>query len=237
MEAERLRSSLLTSVSHDLRTPLTAITGAATALLESADRLDGRTRGELLESIRDEAERLNRLVQNLLEMTRLEAGPLRVQRDWHPLEEVIGAALGRLARGLGARRLAVSIPPDLPLVGIDDVLIEQVLVNLLDNAVKYTPVDSAMRLVVSAAEDHVTVELADHGPGLPRGEEERVFEKFHRAAADGPRGAGLGLAICRGIVQAHGGRIWAQNLPEGGVAFLFTLPLSGARPAVVPADA
>ncbi len=237
MEAERLRSVLLTSVSHDLRTPLTAITGAATTLLESADRLDRRTRTELLESVRDEAERLNRLVQNLLEMTRLESGELRVQRAWHPLEEVVGAALGRVARGLGTRPVAVSIPPDLPLVAIDDVLIEQVLVNLLDNAVKYTPVGSAVRLVVTAGENHVTVELADQGPGLPRGEEERVFEKFHRGTTEDRRGAGLGLAICRGIVEAHGGRIWAQNLPGSGVAFLFTLPLGGTRPAMVPADA
>jgi len=236
MEAERLRNSLLTSVSHDLRTPLTAITGAATTLLESADRVDARTRTELLEAVRDEAERLNRLVHNLLEMTRLEAGALRVQREWHPLEEIVGAALGRLARRLGTRRVAVSIPPELPLVAVDDVLIEQVLVNLLDNAVKYTPLDSVLRLVVSASEAHVTLELADDGPGLPRGEEQRVFEKFHRAHSDAPQGAGLGLAICRGIVEAHGGRIWAQNLPERGVAFLFTLPLDGSRPSV-PADA
>jgi two-component system sensor histidine kinase KdpD len=237
IETERLRSSLLASVSHDLRTPLTAITGAATTLLEGGDRLDRRTQADLLESMRDEADRLNRLVQNLLEMTRLESGALRVHREWHPLEEVVGAALGRLARSLAGRRVTVTIPPEMPLVEIDDVLIEQVFVNLLDNAAKYTPPDSAVRIVITAGERHATVEVADHGPGLPRGEEERVFEKFHRAGADGRRGAGLGLAICRGIVHAHGGRIWARNLPEGGVAFFFTLPLGGARPAAVPADA
>jgi two-component system sensor histidine kinase KdpD len=237
VETERLRASLLTSVSHDLRTPLTAITGAATTLLSAGERLDQRTRTELLETVRDEADRLNRLVQNLLEMTRLESGMLRVQRDWHPLEEVVGAALGRLARSLGGRKVAVTIPGDLPLVDIDDVLVEQVLVNLLDNAAKYTPPDSAVRIVVTAGDRQVTVEVADQGPGLPRGQEERVFEKFHRATDDGGRGTGLGLAICRGIVQAHGGRIWAQNLPEGGVAFLFTLPLGDARPTAVPAGA
>jgi two-component system sensor histidine kinase KdpD len=236
-EAERLRNSLLTSVSHDLRTPLAAITGAATTILDSGAHLDQRTRHELLESVRDEAERLNRLVHNLLEMTRLESGALQLRRDWHPLEEVVGAALGRLAKALGTRRVTVNIPPDLPLVAIDDVLIEQVLVNLLDNAVKYTSAESAIRIIATATERKVTVEVADHGPGLPKGEEDRVFEKFYRAAPEGRRGAGLGLAICHGVVQAHGGHIWAQNLPEGGVAFLFTLPLTETPPASVPADA
>jgi two-component system sensor histidine kinase KdpD len=237
METERLRNSLLSSVSHDLRTPLATITGAATTILESGARLDQRTQQELLESVRDEAERLNRLVQNLLEMTRLESGAIQLHRDWHPIEEVVGAALGRLAKSLGARRVTVNIPPDLPLVKIDDVLIEQVFVNLLDNAVKYTPPDSAIRIIVTATDQSMTAEVADHGPGLPKGQEALVFEKFYRAASDDRRGAGLGLAICRGVVLAHGGRIWAHNLPEGGVAFLFTLPLTETPPASVPADA
>ena len=236
-ETERLRNALLTSVSHDLRTPLATITGAATTILESGAHLDHRTQQELLESVREEADRLNRLVQNLLEMTRLESGALQLRRDWHPLEEVVGAALGRLAKSLGTRRVTVNIPPDLPLVAIDDVLIEQVFVNLLENAIKYTPPDSAIRILVSATDQSVTVEVADHGPGLPKGHEARVFEKFYRAASDGRRGAGLGLAICRGVVAAHGGRIWAHNLPEGGVAFLFTLPLTDTPPAPLPHDA
>ena len=236
-ETERLRSALLASVSHDLRTPLAAITGAATTILESGARLDVRTQEELLESIRDEADRLNRLVQNLLQMTRLESGALHLHRDWHPFEEVVGAALGQLAKSLDSHRVVVSVPPDLPLVAMDDVLIEQVLINLLDNAVKYTPPDSAIRIIATATDRKVTVEVADHGPGLPHGGEERVFEKFYRGQPAGGRGAGLGLAICQGIVNAHGGRIWAQNLPEGGVAFLFTLPLTEKPPASVPADA
>jgi two-component system sensor histidine kinase KdpD len=237
IETERLRNSLLSSVSHDLRTPLATITGAATTILDSGARLDPRTQHELLESVRDEAERLNRLVQNLLEMTRLESGAIQLHKDWHPVEEVVGAALGRLSKSLGSRRVSVSIPPDLPLVKIDDVLIEQVFVNLLDNAIKYTPPNSAIRIIVTATDQSLTAEVADHGPGLPKGQEALVFEKFHRAAPDGKRGAGLGLAICRGIILAHGGRIWAHNLPEGGVAFLFTLPLTDAPPASVPADA
>jgi two-component system sensor histidine kinase KdpD len=236
METERLRNSLLSSVSHDLRTPLATITGAATTILENGAKLNDRTRQGLLESIREEAERLNRLVQNLLEMTRLESGALQLRKEWHPLEEVIGAALGRLSKELADRRVETRVPPDLPLVPIDDVLIEQVLVNLLDNAVKYTPGGSPVRIMATSTDETLTVEIADHGPGLPRGEEDKVFEKFYRGVPGG-RGAGLGLAICQGIVKAHGGNIWAQNLPEGGVAFLFTLPLAGKPPASVPADA
>jgi two-component system sensor histidine kinase KdpD len=235
IETERLRNSLLSSVSHDLRTPLAAITGAASTMLEAT--LDERTRRELLESIHDEADRLNRLVQNLLEMTRLESGAVELKREWHPVEEVVGAALGRVGKMLGKRPVTVTIAPDLPLVSMDDVLVEQVLVNLLDNAIKYTPADSPIRILATPGDGNVIIEVADRGPGLPRGEEDRVFEKFHRATTDGRRGAGLGLAICRGIVEAHGGRIWAHNLPEGGVAFLFTLPVTGTPPASPPADA
>jgi two-component system sensor histidine kinase KdpD len=237
IETERLRNSLLSSVSHDLRTPLATITGAVSTILESGDRLDGRTRQELLESVREEAERLNRLVQNLLEMTRLESGALELKKEWHPLEEIVGAALSRLGRRLAGRRVTTQVPPDLPLVPLDDVLIEQVLINLLDNALKYTPAGSPIRIIATATDQAVTVEVADHGPGLPPGEEDRVFDKFYRGKPTDGRGAGLGLSICQGIVKAHGGRIWAQNLPEGGVAFLFTLPLSEAPPAVVPIGA
>jgi two-component system sensor histidine kinase KdpD len=237
IESERLRNTLLSSVSHDLRTPLTAITGSISAILDNGARLDPRTRQELLESAREEAERLNRLVQNLLEMTRLESGALELRKGWHPLEEVIGAALSRLAPRLGERRVTTRVPPDLPLVAIDDVLIEQVLVNLLDNALKYTPSGSPITIIATATDGAVTVEVADRGPGLPPGEEDKVFEKFYRGYTVSGRGAGLGLAICQGIVKAHGGRIWAQNLPEGGVAFLFTLPQTETPPAALPTSA
>lgn len=232
-QTERLRNALLTSVSHDLRTPLAAITGAATTLLDAGPRLDEPTRKDLLESIRDETARLNRLVQNLLQMTRLESGELKLQREWHPLEEVIGAALERF----GNLPVALTVPRDLPLVPIDDVLIEQVMVNLLDNAAKYTGKNGTVRILATATDEMVTVEVADRGPGLRPGDENRVFEKFYRGAVNGIQGTGLGLAICRGIIHAHGGRIWATNQPEGGVAFLFTLPLTGTPPLSVPADA
>jgi two-component system sensor histidine kinase KdpD len=231
METERLRSSLLSSVSHDLRTPLTTITGAASTLIDDGPRLDPGTRAELLESIREEAERLNRLVQNLLEMTRLESGALRLGKEWHAIEEVIGSALARMSKQLADRPVTIRVPPDLPLVAMDAVLIGQVMVNLLDNAVKHTPPRSPLLVAATATDTAVIVEVADHGPGLPRGEEDRVFEKFYRGDVAGARGAGLGLAICQGIVKAHGGRIWAHNLPEGGVAVFFSLPLTEAAPA------
>jgi two-component system sensor histidine kinase KdpD len=237
IETERLRSSLLSSVSHDLRTPLATITGSASTMLDHGPGLPPSTQRELLVSIRDEAERLNRLVQNLLQMTRLEAGALQVRRQWHPLEELVGAALTRLGARLGGRQIVTRVPPDLPLVPVDDVLIEQVLINLLDNALRYTPAGSPITILATATDQAVTVEVADRGPGLPRGEEQRIFEKFYRGEGDGARGTGLGLAIARGIVTAHGGRIWAQNLPEGGVAFLFTVPITEKPPTAVPADA
>src|SRR5262249_28820814 len=135
------------------------------------------------------------------------------------------------------RRVTISIPPDLPLVSIDDILVEQVFLNLLDNVLKYTPPGTPIRIIATATDQVITVEVADRGPGLPAGEEEKVFEKFHQGDIPGSRGAGLGLAICRCVVNAHGGHIWAQNLPEAGVAFLFTLPLSGTPPASVPLNA
>jgi two-component system sensor histidine kinase KdpD len=232
METERLRNSLLSSVSHDLRTPLATITGAATTLLADDGRVEAGVRRELLESVRDEAERLNRLVQNLLEMTRLESGALKLRREWHAMEEVVGAALRRCSRLLAGRRLDVRVPPDLPLVEMDDVLVEQVIINLLDNAAKYTPAGTPVSIAVTGDPERVTVEVADRGPGLPPGTEERIFEKFYRTGAAPGRGAGLGLAIAKGIVDAHGGRIWAHNLPEGGAAFFFSLPVTGTPPSV-----
>jgi two-component system sensor histidine kinase KdpD len=237
-ETERLRNSLLSSVSHDLRTPLASITGAASTLLENEAGLDVGTRRDLLETLHEEADRLNRLVQNLLEMTRLESGALQLHSEWHPVEEVIGAALGRFAKALARRPVTTRVPSELPLVPMDDVLIEQVLINLIDNVLKYTPADSAIEVTAEDAGGAVLIEVADRGPGLPPGEERRIFEKFHRAeAAPTVRGAGLGLAICRGIVRAHGGRIWAENRPGGGVSIRFTLPVKEAPPILTESDA
>jgi two-component system sensor histidine kinase KdpD len=169
-------------------------------------------------------------------MTRLESGALRLSTDWQSIEELVGAALARLERSRKGRTIEVRVPPDLPLVPVDGVLIQQVLVNVLDNALKYTEPDAPIRVTASVSGRTVTVEVADEGPGLPPGAEDRVFEKFYRGTS-GQRGFGLGLPICRAILTAHGGRIWAENHQPSGVAFRFTLPLGDrAAPAVEEAS-
>lgn len=231
-EKEALRSALLNSISHDLRTPLCAIGGSASALLDEEHPLPRTEQRKLLTMIYDEAEHLNRLVRNLLDMTRLASGGLLPNKEWMPLEEVIGSALGRLDRLLEQHPVRVSLPDDLPLVPLDGMLIEQVFYNLLENAAKHTPAGTAIEVSAQREGGLVTVEVADSGPGLPAGSEDRIFEKFFRGAR--PRqdgGFGLGLAICRGLVEAHGGTIRAGNRPEGGARFRFSLPIEGTPPA------
>jgi len=225
-ESERLRSTLLSSVSHDLRTPLAAITGAASGLLVEPPPAP-ELRFELASTVLDEAQRLNRLVGNLLDMTRLEAGTLEPKRDWHSLEELIGSAIARVEGYARGCRFAAEVAPELPLVPIDAVLVEQALVNLLENAVRHGGA-GVVRVAARRDGSQALVEVTDEGPGLPADGEERVFDKFYRAAG-GP-GAGLGLAIARAIVTAYGGRIWAENLTPRGAAFRFTLPLGDAPP-------
>jgi two-component system sensor histidine kinase KdpD len=233
LESERLRETLLSSVSHDLRTPLAVITGAGTSLLGAGDELSDATRRELVESIVEESERLNRLVGNLLEMTRLDSGAVNLRKQWQSVEEVVGASLGRMDERLRGRRVTVDVPPDLPLVALDDVLMEQVLYNLLDNALKYTPAASPLEIRARLEDRAVVLEIADRGPGLPPGEEDDVFRKFHRLRRAGePGGVGLGLAICRGIAEAHGGTITAGNRADGGAVFTVRLPLEGEPPHV-----
>jgi two-component system sensor histidine kinase KdpD len=232
VERERLRNSLLSAVSHDLRTPLAAIAGAGSTLLDSGLELDANVRRELLQTICDEAEALNQLVGNLLDMTRLEAGALTVHREWHSVEEMVGVVLNRLGRRLEGRPIKTELPADLPLVFVDATLIQQVLVNLLDNAHRYSPPGAPIELKVRGAGNRLTFEVADRGTGVTPGDEERVFEKFYRSPQGGSRsGVGLGLSICRGIVDLHGGRIWAENRDCGAV-FRFTLPLEGRAPQV-----
>jgi two-component system, OmpR family, sensor histidine kinase KdpD len=235
IEAERMRSSLLSSVSHDLRTPLSVITGAASALLQPESSLAPAARRDLAETIHEEARRLDRLVRNLLDMTRLASGAIKVAKEWQPIEGVIGAALGRLEEQLQGRKVDVRLPPDLPPVPIDGVLIEQVLINLLENAAKYSPAGSAIDISATRDGDRLVVEVSDRGPGIPRESMDRIFEKFYRLPREGAGGgAGLGLAICRGIVDAHGGRIWAENREGGGAAFRFALPIDGPAPEPAP---
>ncbi|MFN8570343.1 MAG: ATP-binding protein, partial [Kouleothrix sp.] len=223
---------------HDLRTPLAVITGATSSLAEGAATLDLAVRVELAQTAYDEARRLNRLVGNLLDMTKLEAGALQVRKEWQPLEEVIGAALTRLDDRLRGRAVTTVLPPADQLVPLDSVLIEQVLINLLENAIKYTPPGSPIEISATTAGKIVTVTVADRGPGIPAGDEQRIFDKFYRAGTiDGGGGVGLGLTICRGIIEAHGGKIWAENRPGGGAAFHCTLLLEGTPPPTRVLDA
>jgi two-component system sensor histidine kinase KdpD len=235
VEAERVRSSLLSSVSHDLRTPLAVIAGSASSLLESGDAQTAETRRELLQTICDETSRMAILIENVLRMTQLQSGAIAPNKQWQPLEEVVGSALGRLGKALADRPVATRIPPNLPLLNFDGVLIEQVLINLIDNAARYTPPGTAVDILASVEGEHAVVEVADRGPGLVPGEERHIFDKFVRGPAgtiQGRRGAGLGLAICRAIVEIHGGRIRAENRPGGGARFVFTMPLDLHPPAV-----
>jgi two-component system sensor histidine kinase KdpD len=225
-ETESLRNTLLSSISHDLRTPLSAITGAVSTLLQNDVTIDKDSRVELLQTIHEEAEHLNRMIRNVLDMTRLESGAIKLNKEWQSLEEITGMVLGRLAEKLKDRPLSTNLPEDLPLIRCDGLLIGQVLMNLLENAVKYTPPGTPLELSATVLIFEVMVELADRGPGIPPGEEERIFEKFVRSRATGG-GVGLGLTICRTIVAAHDGTIWAENRPGGGAVFRFTLPIGG----------
>jgi len=220
-EHEHLRSTLLSSVSHDLRTPLSTITGATTALLDPGPEADPGDQRMLLDTIHQEACRLQRLVNNLLDLTKLESGQVQVKKEWVPLEEVVGSAISRLEKELEDRNLRVQIPETW--VAVDPVLFEQVLLNLLDNALKFS--QAPIEIQGWLSEEKVLLQIADHGPGIPRGEEERIFEKLYRGpGTQQVPGAGLGLAICRGIIQAHDGTIAAHRTPGGGASFLITLP-------------
>lgn len=234
METEKLRSSLLSAVSHDLRTPLAGIAGAASSLAASFNELDSATRRELLETICDEAERMSRLVENLLNMTRLSGGNIEIRKQWHLIDEVLGSALTRLQRHLGERKVETIVPDDVPLGHFDDVLLEQVLVNLIENAAKYSPPDSPISIEVKNTGKGLQLTVTDCGLGLQPGDEKRVFEMFYRGAQARPdrRGTGLGLAICKAIVEAHGGTIGARSREEGGTILWFELPSDSQPPHV-----
>ena len=229
-ETESLRNTLLSSISHDLRTPLSAITGAATTLLQDDVAIDRQSRVELLQTIKEEADHLNRIIKNVLDMTRLESGAITLNKEWQPLDEIIGVVLDRLGDRLDDHPVTMNLQRNLPLVPFDALLIEQVFMNLFDNAIKYSPPGTPLELSASESFYIVTVELADRGPGIPPGEEERIFDKFVRGRGAGG-GVGLGLAICRTIINAHGGKIWAENREGGGAVFRFTLPAVGLPPA------
>jgi two-component system sensor histidine kinase KdpD len=229
VQTEQLRNSLLNSVSHDLRTPLATIAGTASGLLETVPPNER----DAAQTIVDESRRLSRLVENLLDMARLDSGSVVLNRQWHVLEEIVGVALHSAQRELKDHDVRVDIGPDFPLLNIDGFLIEQVLVNLLENASRYTPAGSVIEIMAIAKDKRAEIRVADNGPGLPAGSEEKVFDKFFRGASvapDGRRGVGLGLAICQAIVEAHGGKIAAANRPQGGAEFMISLPCHETPP-------
>ncbi|HLA29103.1 MAG TPA: sensor histidine kinase KdpD [Syntrophales bacterium] len=224
-EHESLRNTLLSSVSHDFRTPLTAITGAVTSLIDKEVSLAPESRQELLATIREEADLLNRMIRNILDMTKIEHDGVKMNLEWQSLEELVGTVNERFLEKLRRRHLVVKLPPALPLIHVDSLLMEQVLTNLIENAVKFTPEGTPIELSAGRKDDDiVTVEIADRGPGIPRGLEEVIFEKFTRAGSTGSS-TGLGLTICKAIVEAHGGNIKARNRDGGGASFTFTIPV------------
>jgi two-component system sensor histidine kinase KdpD len=230
VEAERLRTALLSSLSHDMRTPLASIEGAASTLLQGSEP-DAAGRRELAATIVEESHRMGRLVANLLDMIRVESGSLQVQKEWQLLPDVVGVALLRTEEQLREHAVRTRFPDDLPLVPMDEILLEQVFVNLLENAARHTPPGTAIEVGAEGHEHEVVAWVADCGPGIPPGQEEAIFRKFHHSGTAG--GIGLGLTICRGIVTAHGGRIWAEQRPGGGAVFRFSLPITGTAPQPV----
>jgi two-component system sensor histidine kinase KdpD len=235
IESERLRNSLLSAISHDLRTPLSTLVGLVdTMALTSPGPTEQQS--EIAQAIKKSALRMSTMVTNLLDMARLEAGVVKINREWQPLEECVGSALTVCDSLLSGRSLHVNLSPDLPLLFLDAVLMERVLVNLLENAAKYTPATSAIWIEAHQEVDCVVLTVQDEGSGLPAGRESLIFEKFERGHKEGAMpGVGLGLTISRAIVQAHGGTVHAENRSEGGARFVMSFPV-GQPPIVSPHD-
>jgi len=225
-ESDRLKTLLLSSVSHELRTPLAAIKAAISSLNRATVELNEASRRELLAMIEEETDHLNLLVGNLLNMSRLEAGALILERSWSALEEIVRSALERTTIYSAEHQVISRLPPDLPELYVDYLLMEQVFINLINNSLKHSPAGSTVEIVVFPHEaDYVRVEVRNQSPAIPLEYLERIFDKFFRLEQPGRvRGIGLGLAICKGIIEAHGGKIWAENRSQG-IAFVFTLPL------------
>jgi two-component system, OmpR family, sensor histidine kinase KdpD len=237
-ESDRLKSVLLSSVSHELRTPLFTIKAASSSLRGNEVIWDSAERIELIEAIDDEADHLNMLVGNLLDMSRIESGTLKPKREWNILSEIVGSVLARTKHSLGDHTLEVNVPESLPFAPVDYVQMEQVFTNLVSNGLKYAPLNTAIRIRANIEGDAFYVQVRNQGTQVPPEHLEHIFDKFYRATAtERVTGIGLGLSICRGIIEAHGGRIWAENVSDG-IAFNFTLPLTwdGAPPPRLPMD-
>ncbi len=239
-ESDRLKSALLSSVSHELRTPLATIKASVTSLRSGEVAWESTARDELLAAVDDEADHLNRLVGNLLDMSRIESGALKPKLQWNLIGEILSGVIARMRQSIVNHRLVIDIPEALPLVPVDYVQMEQVFSNLISNSLKYAPAGTTIAVRARREKDStLLVEVSNQGPPVPEEHLNRIFDKFYRVtAADRVTGTGLGLSICKGIIEAHGGRIWAENL-SAGLAFKFTLPLQreGVMAPDLPSDA
>jgi two-component system, OmpR family, sensor histidine kinase KdpD len=231
IEGEQLRNALLSSVSHDLRTPLATITGASSSLLENKNTLKDTDKEELAQVILEESEHMSQLVRNLLEMTKLESGPTNIKKTWQNVEEIIGSALARVERQLGDRRVQISLDDDLPLLAMDEVLMQNVFLNLLENCIKYTPANTPIEIDAKRHDSQVVIRVMDRGKGIRKGEEDSIFTKFYRSQSNAKQqGFGLGLAICKAIVALHGGKISARSRDGGGSIFSIEFPIDRNPP-------
>jgi len=237
-ESDRLKSAILSSVSHELRTPLSTIKAAASSLRGREVGWDSPARAELIAAIDDEADHLNMLVGNLLDMSRIESGALKPKREWNILSEIVGSVLARMKYLAEGHQIKVDVPESLPLLPVDYVQMEQVFTNLVSNSLKYAPAKTVVCIRARVEDEVIHVQVSNQGPQIPSEDLERIFDKFYRVvASDRVTGTGLGLSICKGIIEAHGGRIWAENMPDG-LAFNFTLPIAwdGVKPPQLPMD-
>ena len=231
-EAERLRSTLLSSVSHDLRTPLATITGAASSVLQSGG-IERSDLVELIQVIYEEANRMDSFISNLLSMTRLESGNVQIKKEWQPIEEVVGSALARMDERLGKRTVQTDLPADLPLVPLDAILVEQVFINLLDNAVKNSTENDTVSISAVRKDEDLVVTVSDTGTGIAPEDRQKIFEKFYQSPTRANQGgSGLGLSICKGVVIVHGGHIWVEENKPRGCSIKFSLPLGGVAPSI-----
>lgn len=224
---DALRAALLSSVSHDLRTPLTSIKAAASSLLQEEVHWSKEERHGFTQAIEHEADRLNRLVENLLALSRIEGGALTPETEWYPIDELVHDVLGRMESLLQGREVKLDLPAEIPPVKLDYLMIDQVLTNLLENALRYTPASSPIEVTILPNETELLLSVADRGPGIPQSDLERIFQTFYRVIgpARSRGGTGIGLSVCRGLVEAHGGHIWAENRRGGGAVFRVALPL------------
>jgi two-component system sensor histidine kinase KdpD len=227
---DRLQTALLNSISHDLRTPLVSVTGALSSLAEGGPAMDSEIRQSLIDTALEEAERMNRLIGNLLNMTRLEAGAMQVVKQPGDVQDVIGTALENLTGRLDERQILVDVPANLPLIPMDFVLIMQVLSNLIDNSLKYSPPDTPIEIRAWQVDKEIWIQVIDQGVGIPEDDLSHIFDKFYRVQhPENISGTGLGLSISKGVIEAHHGRIWAENRPGGGTIVSFTLPLEKGK--------